>query len=319
MIKILSPQTNSKTLTLLRALLKNKQGTPTCKLPTIWIGEYINAAEFRNDKLKDDYLRIAHCIENNCIQSLHPYQDLKYCVVCEKPMEMNVDFRIGGKTADGAIINAWTETFICPGCGLNSRKRAFIDFLRNKITIPVKNAYIAEALTPGYKILKFLLPDTIGSEYLGKDKEGGKFYECNGKKLMHQDLTNLSFADKSFDLVASHHVLEHIYDYKKALMEMFRILINNGRLIFSIPNHLRDKTVMRAYIDESGKIHHILPQEIHGNPIDSEGSLCFYNFGWDIIETLQEVGFREACAFFYHSCINGHYATDSNFIFSACK
>jgi hypothetical protein len=76
---------------------------------------------------------------------------------------------------------------------------------------------------------------------------------------------------------------------------------------------------MRAYIDQSGNIQHILPQEIHGNPIDIGGSLCFYNFGWDILETLKEIGLQNVGTFFYHSCINGHYATDSNFIFFACK
>jgi SAM-dependent methyltransferase len=289
------------------------------QIPTIWIGEYNNAAEFRNDKLKDDYLRIVSCIEDDCIQSLHPYQYLNYCVVCEKPTEMRADFRIGGKTTDGAIINAWTETFICPRCGLNSRSRALFDFLRHKINDPVKNVYIAEAVTPSYNILKFLLANTVGSEYLGKDKKGGKFFETNGKKIMHQDLTNLSFADNTFYLVITQHVLEHISDYKTALSEIYRVLVDSGKLIFSIPNHLREKTVMRAYIDQSGNIQHILPQEIHGNPIDIDGSLCFYNFGWDILETLKEIGFQNASVFFYHSCINGHYATDSNFIFFTCK
>lgn len=49
------------------------------------------------------------------------------------------------------------------------------------------------------------------------------------------DITNIDYPDNSVDLVICHRVLEHVYDDKKALSEVHRILSQNGMLNVSVP------------------------------------------------------------------------------------
>jgi SAM-dependent methyltransferase len=57
--------------------------------------------------------------------------------------------------------------------------------------------------------------------------------------LRQGDATDLEFADGSFDLVYSYHVLEHIPDYAKALAEMQRVLARDGCYLIGTPNRRR--------------------------------------------------------------------------------
>jgi hypothetical protein len=114
-------------------------------------------------------------------------------------------------------------------------------------------------------------------------------------------------------------VFEHIPDYSKAFRESFRILSPNGYLIFTIPFFFdREKTIIRATIDNTGEINHILPAEIHGNPVSNNGSLCFQNFGWDILGGLKHAGFSDAKASLYWGPWQGHLGYPF-FVFSAHK
>ena len=57
--------------------------------------------------------------------------------------------------------------------------------------------------------------------------------------LKKQSLMDLSIDDGTFSLIYSYHVLEHVSDPKKALMEMHRTLKNNGVLFIGFPNRNR--------------------------------------------------------------------------------
>lgn len=59
--------------------------------------------------------------------------------------------------------------------------------------------------------------------------------------LSRIDATKMPFADESFDLVYSYHVLEHIPDYNAALSEMQRVLKPGGHLLLGTPN--RDRII----------------------------------------------------------------------------
>ncbi len=53
---------------------------------------------------------------------------------------------------------------------------------------------------------------------------------------------------------------------------------------------LDKKTVKRVEI-KNKEIIHLLPPEYHNNSIRSVRVLCFMNYGYDIIDTLESVGF----------------------------
>lgn len=51
----------------------------------------------------------------------------------------------------------------------------------------------------------------------------------------------LPFEDNTFDIVLSHHVLEHVDDVKKTVDEMLRVLMTGGSLYISTPNYWKPK------------------------------------------------------------------------------
>ena len=50
---------------------------------------------------------------------------------------------------------------------------------------------------------------------------------------------------------------------------------------------------MRARVLADGGIEHLLEPEIHGDPV-AGGVLCYYHFGWDLLDALRAAGFRDA-------------------------
>lgn len=61
------------------------------------------------------------------------------------------------------------------------------------------------------------------------------------------DIENITQPDCSWDVVFCNHVLEHVKDYKKALMELYRILVPGGILICSFPIDKNYETVYEDF------------------------------------------------------------------------
>ena len=55
------------------------------------------------------------------------------------------------------------------------------------------------------------------------------------EQVQFEDVTRLSFADASRDLVVSFDVLEHVPDYRQALREFARVLAPGGALVLTAP------------------------------------------------------------------------------------
>jgi len=296
----------------------------TASLPSIWISEFNSKMEF------DFYLhetpqisRVIDWIDDRLLFSRHPFSYPAYCVSCEKVSNIKIDWMFGGWSNTTASIHpAWTETAICETCGLNSRMRALLDFVKRRIEIfTIKRAYIAEETTPMYRKLKKTIPNLIGSEFIAPDIPKGKrvSYGRILNRIRHEDLTDLTFGSNEMDLVITLDVFEHIPNYRKAFSECHRILKSGGHLVFTIPFFFdSESTQIRAYVDEKGTVVNLLPPEIHGNPISKNGSLCFQNFGWDILDELRGIGFINAKACLYWGPWQGHLGFPF-FIFNAVK
>jgi hypothetical protein len=63
---------------------------------------------------------------------------------------------------------------------------------------------------------------------------------------------------------------------------------------------------------------HLLPPEYHGDPLNSNGCLCFYHFAWNLLEKLRQIGFNDVTAHFYYSSQFG-YLGINQLVFSARK
>ena len=87
----------------------------------------------------------------------------------------------------------------------------------------------------------------------------------------------------------------HIPDYKKCLEESYRTLKEDGVFLFSVPFRWDlEETLVRAKVTPVGEIEHILEPEYHGDPMQDQGCLCFYHFGWDILSLCKQAGFKDA-------------------------
>jgi len=292
--------------------------------PSIWLGEFRSKAEFDREAHKlTAAFSVYDWIDDRLLYSRHPFAYPAYCSVCERVTEIQIAWFFGsGSNTSASIHPAWTETAVCSECGLNSRMRALVDFLKAQCDLQaVRRAYIAEQLTPFYQKLKAMIPSLVGSEYMGPEHESGQIIMDWRKRyrVRHEDLTALSFTDSEFDLAITLDVFEHIPDYRQAFAELWRILAPGSRLVFTIPFFYDlETTRCRALLDNDGNIVHRLPPEIHGNPVSDEGSLCFQNFGWDILADLGGVGFSDAKAALYWGPWQGHLGYPF-FVFSALK
>lgn len=198
----------------------------------------------------------------------------------------------------------WREGLNCPISGLNNRCRAAIDILQWSCGLtPAARLYVTEQTTPTYRWLADRYPRIVGSEYLGTSVSHGQVIDG----VRHEDITALSFADSTLDIVASFDCLEHIPDYRMALREMARVLAPGGSALLTFPFNGQFETLVRASLDSQGRVIHHEAPEYHGDPVGhGEGILCYYHFGHDILTTAISSGFDQAEVLWFWSAARGN-------------
>ena len=232
------------------------------------------------------------------------------CRVCERPVEFTVDW----KHSYGGTVN-FREQLICPGCKLNNRLRfmAHVVLATMRAEPPLAPTYLYEQVTPFFTWAQRALPShVIGSEYLGPDVVGG----TTVRGIRHEDALALSFPDASLCTIVSNDVFEHVSDIDRCFAECVRVLRPGGNLYFSVPFDGRLESGRRAAMRDS-VVTHLLPARYHGNPLDPNGSLVFYDYGWDIIERCRGAGFADAYALGYWSLLYGHVGAGLQLMFVA--
>jgi SAM-dependent methyltransferase len=257
-----------------------------------------------------------HDVEKAAAGSAEVFSNVGYCVGCGATQHFETSLMYGAAGPDGVTVPNWREHQSCK-CGLTNRIRGALSFIDQQTKVSEDaSVYITEQVTDLFKRLKTRWPNLIGSEYLSPEVIPGTIVDG----IRHEDVQNISIPDASLDLAISLDVLEHVPDPDRAFREFARCLKPGGTFIFTVPfsyDHASD--VIRAELDEEGHIHHILPPEYHGNPLDMEnGSLCFRYFSWDTIRRLESAGFEQAGAFAYWSQDLMHFG-DPQFILYAKK
>lgn len=210
---------------------------------------------------------------------------------------MDVEFEM--RKARDDMDSNYREYMVCPHCGLNNRQR----FVASYVMRGGGEIYACEYVTKLYAFLRDAGARITGSEYLGPEVRPGQ--KLDG--VRHEDLSGLSFADGSFDTVISSDVFEHVSDIGAALSECRRVLRPGGRMLATFPffRSCTGRTVKRAAL-EGGTVRHILPPQYHGNPLSKEGSLVFYDYGWDFLDLCRDAGFADAYALAYYDSLLGH-------------
>lgn len=208
-------------------------------------------------------------------------------------------------------VNYWQD--VKCKCDLNGSERAVLRILLEYHHYQ-NSLYHVGHFSTFAKWLQLNMTSVITSQYV-PGKESGSV--VNGVRI--EDLTCLSFANDTLSAVICLEILEHIYDYKKALFEIWRTLRQGGMAIFTFPWLGRDiyDHRVRAEVSHDGTIFHLLPPEYHGDPASKEGILSYRSFGWQILDDLREAGFSEARAEFILSPLHGFMSIQTPVIVAA--
>ncbi len=216
-----------------------------------------------------------------------------WCGLCDRPVAFALPSAAAGSTAN------LREEMVCPGCGLTARNRSALALLIAELPLESAQVYLTEQASAAFVWLQRACPALLGSEY-GLDEASRRrlqdWYEHLGGRgqISERDVTRLDFADASLDAVGSFDVLEHVPDYAAALREFARCLRPGGRLVVTVP-FLEESPqhVVRARLTAEGEVEHLLEPEIHGDPV-AGGVLCYYHFGWALLDEARSAGFQRA-------------------------
>ena len=192
----------------------------------------------------------------------------------------------------------WRESLICPVTALSSRVRAAYHALRSEVALSSDAAiYLTENTTPFFRFMSARYRETVGSEFLVDVPNG----TLRPDGVRSEDLTCLTFPSQTFDAIFCLEVLEHVPDYKSALSQMHRVLKPGGALVLTAPFTWRARNLKRAFVDDLGCIVHIEEPEYHGDPISEDPVLCYWHFGFELLDDLRFAGFSDAYVGAYHS------------------
>lgn len=217
-------------------------------------------------------------------------------------LERGIEEPLTGRVIPGADIEF--NGSIREGLGsryIGSRVRAVMHEIERFGVDQSTKIYGAEAITAFALVMRGLFPRYLGSEY-GSTSE----LRQNMFPIPHEDLTGLTFAAESFDVVTTNEVLEHVADLDAAMAEMARVLKPGGRHIGTMPFAIGSEagTVKARLV--GGKVVHLTEPEYHGNPFEEGGALVFEVPGWDILSRAKAAGFSDAWVQFTWSVRHGY-------------
>lgn len=129
--------------------------------------------------------------------------------------------------------------------------------------------------------------NVVGIDMSRKDSgKANKTLDCmiheaqdgGGIKLVSvSDITNLPFADETFDVVICSEVLEHIPDHRKAAAEIIRVLKPGKSLVVSVPRYMPERicwALSRDYHNEEGGHIRIFRKKELIDLLESSGTKC---------------------------------------------
>lgn len=194
-----------------------------------------------------------------------------HCVICNSHVTFYAE-------------NEWLrDSYLCNNCRSIPRERALM--------------YCIEKFYPNWKELRIheSSPAERGASLKLKNEckhyIGTHYFPSFGLGKMHptgwrnEDLENLTFPDRYFDLVITQDVMEHLFNPAKAFAEIARTLKKGGAHIFTVPIINKEKpSTLNAKKDENGNVVILGYPDYHGNPVDEQGSLVTMYWGYDICD-----------------------------------
>jgi predicted SAM-dependent methyltransferase len=114
----------------------------------------------------------------------------------------------------------------CPYCYSSDRERLIYLYLKNKTNHFYGNLKLLH-VAPERNLQKVLMAHP-NIDYLSADLD-------SPLAMVTIDITNIQYEDNLFDILICNHVLEHVPDDQKAMLELYRVLKHGGWGILQVP------------------------------------------------------------------------------------
>lgn len=179
------------------------------------------------------------------------------------------------------------DHLLCPTCKSIPRERAVM-YLIEQFYPNWRSLDIFE-MAPGDRGATIKLQEAPG--YLASQFDPSlALGERSPHGWINQNAEALTHEDETFDLVVTQDVFEHIFDIDAALREIARVLRPGGAHIFTTPLvNKAQPTAARALRADDGAVEHLAPPEYHGNPVNPDGALVTWYFGFDLAARIVQV------------------------------
>ena len=218
------------------------------------------------------------------------------CYACNKRVGRFLPYRGGWKNAPRLmvsldVIGSDVDKFSCPRCGAHDRERHLLMYF---------DSTSMWAQIEAGSVLHFA-PERIFAQRILNLKPA-KYIKADlfpsATDIVQEDITKLSFADGTFDLVIANHILEHVIDDNAAMKEIFRVLKLGGFAILQTPysNKLRNTFSDNGIVDDDARLE-AFGQEDHVRL-----------YGKDLFVKLEQAGFKSRVA--THTQLLGNFQAD---------
>lgn len=211
-------------------------------------------------KLLPEWVKTPLRHTRSMMRTLPYYGKDRYCPVCGKSSNR---FKPFGRVQ--------REDAACVHCRALERHRLVWLFLEKETDLfngkPKKMLHVAPE-----QCLESRLKNRLKDNYLTADL-------MNPHAMVKMDICDIQFPDQSFDVIYCSHVLEHVWDDKKAIREFFRVLKNSRWAILNVPI-TREQTFEDSSIVDPKERLRAFGQEDHVR--------CY---GPDYVERLRDAGF----------------------------
>ena len=140
----------------------------------------------------------------------------RYCPICNESFKKF-----------GACGNPKRKDAFCYCCGSLERHRLVWLYLKRMTDFFDERSKLMLHVAPE-ACFENLFKTHLGKSYVSADMQ-------NPRAIVKMDVTDINFANETFDVIYCSHVLEHVSDDKKALKEFYRVLKSDGWAIILVP------------------------------------------------------------------------------------
>lgn len=190
------------------------------------------APTHQNNQIKAElYDWVSSNLRHSCREPIHSKVADRYCVFCETTVDHWTPYRSGKAspfTAGLGAIGSNIERFGCPACESHDRERHLFLYLRKLDLLTRINKSKILHIAPEKCLAK-----SIESYHPETYIKGDISPSAPGTVLINIEST--TFQNSHFDWVICNHVLEHVNNATRALLEVFRLLKPGGIFICQTP------------------------------------------------------------------------------------